>query len=128
MAGFFIWKIRCAELTNNQNWTGTSKADKVYIDCADSVQVNTGADNDYIYNYLGFYETINAGKGNDTIISYSGVRSSINAGAGDDKISLNGGSSNVVTVVGGTGNDTIYSSGNKTLHRYAAGDGNGSYL
>ena len=30
----------------------------------------------------------------------------------------------MVTVVGGTGNDTIYSSGNKTLHRYAAGDGN----
>ena len=108
---------------SNSSWTGTTSTDKVYISYADSVKVNTGAGNDSIYNYLGYYETINAGKGNDTIISYGGVGSSINAGAGNDKISLSGASSNVVTVSGGTGNDTIYGSGNKTLHKYAAGDG-----
>lgn len=108
---------------SNSVWTGTKSADKFYINEAYSVRVNTGAGNDSIYNDFGFYGTINASKGNDTIINYSGVGSSLNGGAGADLVSLSGGFSDVVTVIGGTGNDTIYGSGNKTLHRYAAGDG-----
>ena len=110
--------------TSYTSWTGTSKKDKVYIDYADYVNVSTGKGNDSIYNELGYYATINTGKGNDTIMSSSGNGSSINAGAGDDKISLRGGYSYTVTLEGGTGNDTIYGSGNKTLHKYKSGDGN----
>ena len=105
-------------------WTGTSKKDKVYIDYADNVKVNTGKGNDSIYNHLGYYATINTGSGNDTIKLNSGNGSSINAGSGNDRISLYGGYSDVITIKGGTGNDKIYGSGNKTLHQYTSGDGN----
>lgn len=110
---------------SNSSWKGTSKKDKVYIDYADYVKVSTGGGNDSIYNDLGYYATIDAGTGNDTITLYYGKASSVNAGAGNDRVSLYGGSPfSVITVTGGAGNDTVYSSGYKTLHQYASGDGN----
>ncbi len=104
-------------------WTGTSAKDKVYISWADSVSVNLGGGNDSLYDYLGYHATIDAGAGNDTIKLSYGNYSSVNAGDGNDKISLYGGGG-TITVKGGTGNDTIYSSGYSVLHQYANGDGN----
>lgn len=108
---------------SSSSWTGTSKRDNVYIDYADSVRVNTGAGNDSIYDSLGWHDTINAGAGNDTVKLYFGNGSSVNAGAGNDRVSLSGGYSYVITVMGGKGNDTVYSNGNSVLHQYALGDG-----
>ncbi len=104
-------------------WTGTSKKDKVHIDYADNVSVNTGKGNDSIYNDIGYYATINAGSGNDTIELYSGDGSSINAGSGNDLIDLYGHADDV-TVKGGTGDDTIYGNGYDVLYQYKSGDGN----
>lgn len=110
--------------SNYTTWTGTSKKDKVYIDYADYVKVSTGKGNDSIYNEYGWHDTIYTGSGNDTIKLYSGNGSSVNAGAGNDKISLYGGYSYVITVKGGTGNDTVYSNDYNVLHQYKSGDGN----
>ena len=109
---------------NYTTWTGTSKQDKVYIDDADYVKVNTGAGNDSIKNGSDYawWSTIDAGDGDDTIAFDSAQESSINAGAGNDKISLSGGS--YLTVKGGKGNDTVYTSAHKNLYQYASGDGN----
>lgn len=108
---------------DSSSWTGTSKRDNVYIDYADSVRVNTGAGNDSIYDSLGWHDTINAGAGNDTVKLYFGNGSSVNAGAGNDRVSLSGGYSYIITVMGGKGNDTVYSSGNSVIHQYTLGDG-----
>ncbi len=110
--------------SSGSSWTGTASADQAYISFADRVRLNTASGNDSIYNYWGWYETIDAGAGNDTINLYYGNYSSIDAGDGNDRISLNGASSGVITLKSGKGNDTVYGSGNKTLHQYANGDGN----
>ncbi len=109
---------------NYTTYAGTSKKDKIYIDYADYVFVSTGAGNDSVYNEYGWYDTISTGSGNDTIKLYYGKGSSVNAGTGNDKISLYGGSAYVVTLVGGKGNDTVYTGDNSALYRYTSGDGN----
>ena len=88
-------------ISSSSTWTGTAKADKVYID-ADGVKVNTGAGNDSIKN------------------SY--IYATIDAGTGNDKISLSGGS--YLTIKGGKGNDTVHAAADYNLDQYAAGDGN----
>ncbi|MBO4401998.1 MAG: calcium-binding protein [Selenomonadaceae bacterium] len=93
---------------------------------ASSVSIDAGLGNDSIYN-VGWYDTVYAGGGNDTIDDYS-ARSFINGGSGDDRISLktsDGGN----TVIGGTGNDTVYLSsitaiGMGNIYQYTYGDGN----
>jgi len=88
------------------NDTVTNSCNKTTID--------GGAGDDELSNYDGTDVLINGGDGSDTI---SGGNT-MDGGAGDDSIS---GSSS--TIIGGTGNDTLWLGGNNFIE-YSAGDGN----
>ena len=117
--------------TSSQTLLGTAGNDTIkniysYSTGGDTVSIEAGDGRDTIYNDYGWYLTINAGAGNDTITDSRGNRTSINAGAGDDIVSLSS-SSGIVTVRGGTGNDTIYGDSvrsNGVVYAYDSGDGN----
>ena len=104
--------------------SGTSGNDTilsdVYTSCS-RVTINTGAGDDYVYNYYSFlFNSISTGTGNDTI--------------------WNDGS--LVTITGGKGNDSIYNNcylqddggihyypdvwdyGSRVVLQYSSGDGN----
>ena len=85
--------------------------------------IKSSTDKNYTVKSAYGYVTIDAGAGADSIDNNDSYVS-INGGADNDKISV--GSYNNVTVVGGTGNDTIYGnrSGYGVLYRYNSGDGN----
>ena len=78
---------------------------------------------------IGF-EVFDGGSGDDTInINYLGNQSdpktfNVLGGAGNDFISLSGTAAGKSTVIGGTGNDTIYGRAITELYKYAEGDGN----
>ena len=85
--------------------------------------IKSSTDKNYTVKSAYGYVTIDAGAGADSIDNNDSYVS-INGGADNDKISV--GSYSNVTVVGGTGNDTIYGnrSGYGVLYRYNSGDGN----
>ena len=125
-----------------------------------NVSVNGGDGKDYIYNYVNSnYVTLNGDSGNDKIYNYganalvsgndeddyiyNGIKaanSTLNGGEGNDSI-RNAGAADVL-IIGGPGNDSLYSTGNNVtinggigddivrvnagnhLMQYAEGDGN----
>ena len=100
----------------------------VILNWAGGTTIVGGAGNDSIQNSTIYlvdnqygHVTIDAGDGNDTVNNYD-PRVSINAGAGNDSINI--WEWDEVTVRGGTGDDTLVSSGNGNLIEYADGDGN----
>ncbi|MBR4382613.1 MAG: hypothetical protein IKP64_03550, partial [Selenomonadaceae bacterium] len=104
--------------------------DTIYNDYVDYVSVFGGAGNDSINNYSAWYSTVDAGAGDDTIVvSYRAWQDSINGGAGNDKVSLGtakDANNGYNTIVGGTGDDTIYGNPNATVgnvYQYFYGDG-----
>ena len=105
----------------------------------DSVTISGGAGNDSITNYgkysivnaddgddfifngqIANNSTLNGGEGNDTIRNNNAYDVSIIGGTGDDSIYTNGVN---VTVNAGTGNDTLQLATGKTVVQYADGDG-----
>lgn len=110
--------------------------DTIYNGYVNYVSVNSGEGDDSISNYSAWYSTVNAGDGNDTIVvPYRAYYNSLNGGAGSDKISLGSGNGNGYsggnTVVGGTGNDTIWGNPDSAfgnVYRYYYGDGYDSIL
>ncbi|MBR6713122.1 MAG: hypothetical protein IKI76_09045 [Selenomonadaceae bacterium] len=86
-----------------------------------SSSINGGEGNDSIYAYSSDYVTVNAVSGSDTIEGEFDS-SSIHGGSGNDSISISGSSN---SIIGGTGDDTIYSyNGNSSY--LSSGDGNDS--
>ena len=75
-------------------------------DSAKYVSINTGAGNDYVYNYYGMYCTINTGAGNDSVYNYAGYYCTINTGAGNDSVYNEDGDD--CTINTGAGNDSVY--------------------
>ena len=110
----------------------TNGGDDSIDNTGDSVSIDAGDSNDYIYNGrmglnygTAYNATIQAGAGNDTIYNM-GARSSIDGGEGNDYIyDGNNGKYSLVTIKGGKGNDTINNNGDpKTTFQYTMGDGN----
>ena len=93
------------------NWTHYSK-------------INTGADDDYIYNYYSSFATINSGSGNDTVSNTACHYAVINTGEGNDEVSNLWVYSCKINT--GKGNDSIFlnSSDDGNIIEYVSGDGN----
>ncbi len=86
------------------------------------VSVSAGNGNDTIRSN-GSFTTLEGGDGIDYIFAQEAVQASINAGTSGDFISLDAGVSNS-TIIGGSGNDTIYNDGVSNIYVYNTGDGN----
>ena len=87
--------------------TGNANNDSITNSGA-NVTINTGDGNDYIYSTsLASFATIDAGAGADSI-SVRGTDIFLNVGVGNDSVRNSG---NKVTVIGGEGDDTLYTGG-----------------
>ena len=97
---------------------GTSYADTI-SNSGDSVTIDAGDGDDYIWNEYAYYVTINAGAGNDFISNNS---SSVKIDAGDGNDSIYSGYGDSVTINAGAGNDFIGNSGWYTTINAGAGN------
>ncbi|MBO4400817.1 MAG: hypothetical protein J5809_03115 [Selenomonadaceae bacterium] len=97
----------------------TEKADTTLVS-DNNIQVEALGGNDRI-TLTGSEVTISGGEGNDTVIVDNDC-ALIDGGAGADRVSLSENAMNA-TVIGGAGNDSIYSGGGSNLFIYEAGDG-----
>ena len=98
----------------------TDRAD-TYNNIQNRADINALAGNDKITN-SGLEVSISAGAGNDTITN-TGAEVTIDAGAGNDVINSDDDEVYNAIIIGGKGNDTIYTNGNSNVIQYANGDG-----
>jgi hypothetical protein len=124
-AGDGLNQITNSATANGADITAGKDADTI-TNSATRVQINAGDGDNQVTNNSGANEvTITTGAGDDTIDNRAN-NVTINTGAGDDVVSLNaiGATSNIVSVEGGIGNDTIYgqTTGGRT-YVYNSGDG-----
>lgn len=75
----------------------------------DYVLIDTGDEEDFVYNMRGVAVTVNAGDGNDQVHNYVGASLFANLGDGNDSLNSYNGAN--ITVFGGYGNDSIINQG-----------------
>ncbi|MBR0062054.1 MAG: hypothetical protein IJP68_11310, partial [Selenomonadaceae bacterium] len=98
---------------------GSYETNAIY-DGGNSVSIDAGNGDDYIFNKSGNNVTITSGNGNDQAHSYEGDSVHVSLGAGNDYFNAFHGKN--ITVYGGDDKDTIHANGGEKLY-YDGGAG-----